>query len=96
MNFLVNPTGSLELNSVMDKEQLAVSNRFVDKLVFLGVLVKAAEYLRANGPLFLVPKPGQPGEWQCILDMKWGGQHACMGKGTDVSALISGYSAKAV
>jgi hypothetical protein len=45
MNFLVNPTGSLELNSVMDKEQLAVSARFVDKLVFLGVLVEATEDL---------------------------------------------------
>jgi hypothetical protein len=80
MNFLVTPTGSLELNSVMDDEQLAVAARFVDELVSLGVLVEATEDLRANGPLFLVPKPGQPGEWRCISDMKRGGQNACMGK----------------
>jgi hypothetical protein len=52
----------------------------VDELILLGVLVEATEELRATGPLFLVPKPGQPGEWRCISDMKRGGQNACMGK----------------
>jgi hypothetical protein len=80
MNFLIEPSGTLELNSDMDEAQLAVAARFVDELVSLGVLVKATEELRANGPLFLVPKPGQPGEWRCISDMKRGGQNACMGK----------------
>lgn len=80
MNFLVTPTGELELNSEMDPEQLEVASKFVDELVTLGVLVEATEPLTANGPLFLVPKPGQPGEWRCISDMKRGGQNACMGK----------------
>jgi hypothetical protein len=80
MNFLIEPSGALELNSEMDEAQLDVAARFVDELVALGVLVEATENLRANGPLFLVPKPGQPGEWRCISDMKRGGQNACMGK----------------
>ena len=32
-----------------------------------------------NAPLFVVPKPGQPGQWRCIADMKQGGQNACIG-----------------
>jgi hypothetical protein len=73
MNFLVWPSGELELNSEMDEVQLEVAARFVDELISLGVLVEATEELRATGPLFLVPKPGQPGEWRCISDMKRGG-----------------------
>jgi hypothetical protein len=80
MNFLIQPSGELELNSDMDEQQLEVATQFVDELVALGVLVEATETLRANGPLFLVPKPGQPGEWRCISDMKRGGQNQCMGK----------------
>jgi hypothetical protein len=45
MNFLVDPTGATEPNSVMDAEQLAVAVRFVDELVSLGVLVEATEEL---------------------------------------------------
>jgi hypothetical protein len=55
MNFLITPSGELELNSAMDPEQLAVAAQFVDELVSLGVLVEAEEPLTANGPLFLVP-----------------------------------------
>jgi hypothetical protein len=74
------PSGHLEFNSLMDEQQLEVASQFVDELVGLGVLVEATEPLQANGPLFLVPKPGQPGEWRCISDMKRGGANACMGK----------------
>jgi hypothetical protein len=80
MNFLVWPSGELELNSEMDDVQLEVAAQFVDELILLGVLVEATEELRATGPLFLVPKLGQTGEWCCISDMKRGGQNACMGK----------------
>jgi hypothetical protein len=80
MNFLVQPSGHLEFNSEMDEQQLEVASQFVDELISLGVLVEATEPLQANGPLFLVPKPGQPGEWRCISDMKRGGANACMGK----------------
>jgi hypothetical protein len=55
------PSGHLEFNSLMDEQQLEVASQFVDELVGLGVLVEATEPLQANGPLFLVPKPGQPG-----------------------------------
>jgi hypothetical protein len=79
MNFLIQPSGHLEFNSPMDEQQLEVASQFVDELVNLGVLVQATEPLQANGPLFLVPKPGQPGEWRCISDMKRGGANACMG-----------------
>jgi hypothetical protein len=80
MNFLVQPNGQLEFNSEMDDQQLEVASQFVDELVRLGVLVEATQPILANGPLFLVPKPGQPGEWRCISDMKRGGANACMGK----------------
>ena len=80
MNFLILPSGQLALNSDMDEEQLAIACQFVDELIDLGVLVPAGEPLEANAPLFCVPKPGQPGQWRCIADMKAGGQNACIGK----------------
>jgi hypothetical protein len=33
----------------------------------------------ANGPLFCLPKPGQPGQWRVLSDMKRGGQNKCIG-----------------
>jgi hypothetical protein len=59
----------------------------------LGVLVEAESELLANGPLFLVPKPGQPGEWQCLSDMKRGGQNNCIGKDPTFFATIGRYLA---
>jgi hypothetical protein len=46
----------------------------------LGVLVqvKPGEML-ANGRLFCLPKPGQPGQWRILSDMKRGGQNAAVG-----------------
>ena len=32
----------------------------------------------ANSPLFVVEKPGRPGQWRVIADMKQGGQNACI------------------
>ena len=63
MNFLMDPeTGFME-NSKMEPEQLATAIAFLDELISLGVLVETKEEdLRNNFPLFLVPKPGQPGQ----------------------------------
>ena len=36
--------------------------------------------MKSNAPLFTVPKPGQPGQWRCIADMKSGGQNYHIGK----------------
>jgi hypothetical protein len=33
----------------------------------------------ANGPLFCLPKPGQPGQWRVLSDMRRGGQNAVVG-----------------
>jgi hypothetical protein len=52
---------------------------FVEELVSLGVVRAATEPLRRVCPLFVVPKPGQPGQWRCIADMKRGGQNGCCG-----------------
>ena len=81
MNFLVNPSGELELNSNFpDPEQLATAVRFFEELVKLGVLQEATTPVLANCPLFIVEKPGQKGQWRCIADCKRGGQNDCSGK----------------
>ena len=81
MNFLVTPSGELEMNSDFeDPEQLETATNFFDELIKLGVLRPATTPLRANCPLFLVAKPGQAGQWRCIADCKRGGQNACSGK----------------
>jgi hypothetical protein len=45
----------------------------------LGVLRPATRPLKRVCPIFVVPKPGQPGQWRCIADMKRGGQNGCCG-----------------
>jgi hypothetical protein len=80
MNFLILTSGDLELNSEMDDLQLDDAAKLVDELMSLGVLVEAESELLANGPLFLLPKPGQPGKWWCLSDMKRGWQNNCIGK----------------
>ena len=61
-------------NSEMDVSGLEAAREFVNELVTLGVFREIDNGLRilANAPLFVVPKPGQPGQWRCIADMKKG------------------------
>lgn len=82
MNFLKLPAAHLTQNSRMTPTELETAVDFVDELISLGVLelVPPNETLTNNCPLFLVPKPGQPGQFRCIADMKKGGQNAgCVG-----------------
>ena len=81
MNFLTTPKTKLMPNSEMDVSGLEAAREFVDELVTLGVFREIDDGLRilANAPLFVVPKPGQPGQWRCIADMKKGGQNDCIG-----------------
>jgi hypothetical protein len=57
----------------MDAEQVVIGEEFLDELVSLGTLVKVtAEDVVANGPLFCIPKEGQPGQWRILSDMpRW-------------------------
>ena len=81
MNFLRNPTAGLTPNSVMTPPQLKVAGEFVDELIELGVLrpPPSGRDTLLNAPLFVVPKPGQPGQWRTIADMLRGGQNTCIG-----------------
>ena len=50
---------------------------FVDELISLGILQRASrEEVVTTTPLFVVPKPGQEGQWRVIADMLRGGQNA--------------------
>ena len=75
--FLVDPGTELVPNPPLDGEELDVAAQFVDELMALGVLVPNTRPLRRVCPLFCVPKPGQPGQWRCIADMRRGGQNEC-------------------
>jgi hypothetical protein len=81
MNFLSTPEPGIKQNARMTESKRAIAKQFVDELVLLGVL--EPEPYPGNAvntcPLFLVPKPGQPGEYQCIADMKKRGQNAVVG-----------------
>ena len=77
MNFLATPCRELTPNANMDAEQLEIGSEFVEELLSLGVLRKYP--VSANGPMFVVPKEGQPGQWRVISDMLRGGQNVCIG-----------------
>jgi hypothetical protein len=80
MNFLKTPSAEVTDNSEMDDEQICIAEEFINGLVKLGVLMAIPpEEMLANGPLFCVPKPGQPGQWRIIADMKRGGQNSTIG-----------------
>ena len=81
MNFLTTPKAGLTPNAKLDPEQLEVAIAFVNELIELGVLEEAPDDdpLIATAPLFVVPKPGQPGQWRVIADMKKGGQNESIG-----------------
>lgn len=77
MNFLKPPPAKHEPNGEMDDEQLATAGEFVDELIDLTVVREAPRdmHIHATTPLFALPKPGQPGQWRIIADMKKGGQN---------------------
>ena len=77
MRFLVDPGSELVPNPPLTEEQIRVVGEFVDELKSLGVVRTADRPLRRVCPIFVVPKPGQPGQWRCIADMRRGGQNSC-------------------
>jgi hypothetical protein len=77
MNFLAVPPPILVANANMTPEELACAVSFLDELISLGVLELAARELLNTCPLFIVAKPGQPGQYRCIADMKRGHQNDC-------------------
>ena len=81
MNFLTEPTTGVTGNSPMTEEQVEIAAAFVDELWHIGVfeLIPDDCEMKANAPLFAVAKPGQPGQWRIIADMKSGGQNAHIG-----------------
>jgi hypothetical protein len=78
MNFMSPPETKIHMNSEMTEEQREVAGEFVDELLDLGVvdLPPEDEPVLANGPLFCITKPGQPGQWRVLSNMKEGGQNA--------------------
>jgi hypothetical protein len=80
MNFITPPKEQITPNSEMTAEQVTIAEEFVEELVNLGVLirVKPGEMV-TNGPLFCLPKPGQPGQWRILSDMRRGGQNETVG-----------------
>ena len=83
MNFLQEPRTGLTPNADLTPEQQEIAGEFVDELIALKVLLKAPvdDPILANCPLFVVPKPGQPGQWRIIADCKKGGQNEVIGQG---------------
>jgi hypothetical protein len=79
MRFLIDPGEELVDNPKLTSDQLDVVCEFVEELRALGVVRPATRPLKRVCPLFVVPKPGQPGQWRCIADMKRGGQNGCCG-----------------
>ena len=82
MNFMEPPPPGLTPNQELKGEALTTAIKFIEELTNLDVLRKGATHEKVdnNFPLFLVPKPGQPGEYRCIADGKSGGQNdVCVG-----------------
>jgi hypothetical protein len=71
MNFLHPPDEAITPNTEMTPEQVTIAAGFVEELVTLGVLIKVKPgEMVTNGPLFCLPKPGQPGQWRVLSDMR--------------------------
>ena len=80
MIFLRDPVSLIQPNSAMTSEQLEIAEEFITELVGLGVLLEVdPEYVKTNAPTFCLPKPGQPGPWQVLADMKKGWQNEAVG-----------------
>ena len=77
MNFMDTPDPGLVPNQDLKGEELNEAIKFVDELIDLKVLQPPPALLKMlnNFPLFLVPKPGQPGQFRTIADGKAGGQN---------------------
>eukprot|EP00957_Ditylum_brightwellii_P116317 8872289-Ditylum_brightwellii.AAC.1 len=71
------PDRKLTPNNTMNEHQKKVVAAFVDELIDLEALdeVPTGAKLMANEPLKVIPKPGQPGEWRVLSDMRKGGQN---------------------
>jgi hypothetical protein len=72
MNFLKEVERKLTPNAPVDADQIDAGGEFVDELIQLSAVEECPEDnpMVANAPLFIVPKPGQPGQWRVIVDMK--------------------------
>jgi hypothetical protein len=81
MNFLSSPKSKIHPNNPMDDEQLRISVQFVDELLDIGALGRPPNErpILTTTPLFCVPKPGQPGQWRVIANMRDGGQNEVVG-----------------
>ena len=82
MNFMTQPPHVITPNAPMTDEQVEIAAEFIDELWHIGVfeLIPDGCEMLANVPLFTIPKPGQPGQWRVIADMKNGGQNDHIGK----------------
>ena len=82
MNFLTVPADGVVGNAPLTPEQVDIASEFIDELWKIGVfkLIPEGCEMQANCPLFAVAKPGQPGQWRIIADMKSGGQNEHIGK----------------
>jgi hypothetical protein len=80
MNFIRKPPEVITPNSELTPEQVTIAMEFIEELVGLGVLVRVKTgKMVTNGPIFCLPKPGQPGQWRVLSDMRRGGQNAVVG-----------------
>ena len=75
--FLADPGTEIIPNPKMDEAELQVVDKFINELKDLGIVRPATRPLRRVCPLFVVEKPGQPGQYRCIADMRKGGQNDC-------------------
>jgi hypothetical protein len=82
MNFLETPADGLTPNSNLVGDELAAAVEFTEELKSLLVIgpPRPGTTVRCNAPLFVLPKPGQSGQWRVIADMKTGGQNECIGR----------------
>ena len=77
MNFMEIPKPGKVPNQDLKGPALAAAIQFVDELIALKVLCLPPSSVQIfnSFPLFLVPKPGQPGQFRTIADGKSGGQN---------------------
>jgi len=81
MNLASTPPLHLSDNPTYTQQEQKVAAEFVEELIQLGVVeeVLENESLLMNGPLSVIPKPNQPGQFRVISDMRRGGQNKYIG-----------------
>ena len=79
MNFLTTPPPVIHDNADMDEAGQAAAVEFTEELIALGVLRPGNGIVQTTAPLFVVDKPGQPGQFRVIADMLRGGQNLHIG-----------------